>query len=232
MDAPQAPVTPTGHVTPSRSSRSGGRSLRALAADPVYRFAALVIALGVATLCVLFALHGFDSVARNPWQILLFTTLAAASEGVSLKSPRQHDDTRISPSNLIAFSALLMYGSAAGVIAFAGGMFTWGLVNRSQPIKLAFNTAQFVLAASAAGAVLNALSNVPHQGMPIQAGDLPAIGAAGLALVCVNDLSSVIVTGLAMGVPVRVHLRRNLAVIVIVDGILVGFGPVVVVAAP
>jgi len=101
MDAPQAPVTRTGDSTDPAANRPGGRDLRALAADPAYRFATLVIALGVATLGVLFALHGFHSVARNPWQTALFTALAAASEAISLKSPRQHDDTRISPSNQI-----------------------------------------------------------------------------------------------------------------------------------
>jgi hypothetical protein len=170
-------------------------------------------------------------VAHNGWQILAFTALAAASELVSLKSPKQHDDARISPSNLIGFSALLMYGTAAGVIAFGGGVLLWGLITRQQPIKLAFNTAQFVLAAAASAGVLALLSEVPHHGMPIHPADLPAIGAAGLAFFGVNDLSSVIVTGLAMGVPVRVQLRRNLAAILVVDGILVGFAPVAVVAA-
>ena len=224
MDAQRAPV-------PAPTRRSGGRTLRALAADPVYRFAGLVIALGLAAVGALVALHGFDSARGRAWQILVFTSLAAFAEAVSLKSPKQHDDTRISPSNLLAFSALLMYGTAAGVITFGGGVLVWGLVTRQQPIKLAFNTAQFVLSAAAAAGVLSVLSSVPHPGMPIHAGDLPAIGAAGLAFCGVNDLSSVIITGLAMGVPVRVHLRRNLAAILVVDGILVGFAPVAVVAA-
>jgi diguanylate cyclase (GGDEF)-like protein len=230
MDAPKAPVTRTGDPTSAPTGRSGGRDLRALAADPVYRFATLVIALGVATLGVLFALHGFDSVARNRWHILVFTLLAAASEGISLKSPRQHDDTRISPSNLIGFSALLLYGSATGLIVFTCGILLWGVAARLQPIKSAFNTAMFVLSAAAAGAVLNALSDVPHSGMPIHAADLPAIAAAGFVLVCVNDLTTAVVTGLAMGVPVGTQIRRSLPAIAVVDAILVGFAPVVVVA--
>src|SRR5690242_1398300 len=230
MDAPEAPVPRTGDPIPTATRPPGGRNLRALAADPVYRFATFVIALGVATLGVLLVLDRFDPVERHPWQIVLLTLLAAASEAISLKSPRQHDDTRVSPSNLIGFSALLIYGSSAGVIVFAGGLLIWGLVTRGKAIKVAFNTAQFVLAAGAAGAVLNALSDVPHHGMPIHAGDLPAIVAAGLVLVCMNDLSTAIVSAMAMGVPVRAHVRRNLALIVIVDLILIGFTPVVVVA--
>jgi diguanylate cyclase (GGDEF)-like protein len=212
------------------SHHSRVRTLRARAADPVYRFAGLVIALGAATLTAFFAFHGFGAIADRPWPTLIFTALAAASESVSIKSPRQHDDSRISPSNLLAFSALLMYGPAVGIVTFGGGVLIWGIVTRHQPVKVAFNTAQYVLAIAAAGGVLTALSHVPHPGMPIHPGDLPAVGAAGLALLCVNDLGSVVVTGLAMGVPVGVHLRRNLAVILIVDGILVGFAPVAVVA--
>jgi diguanylate cyclase (GGDEF)-like protein len=200
-------------------------------ADPVYRFAGLVIVLGAVALAATFALDGLDSVAKRPWQVLLFTALAAASETVSLKTPRQHDDTRISPSNLLALIALLMYGTAAGVVTFGGGILVWGTLRRQRPIKLAFNTALFVLAVAAAGAVLGALSQVPHPGMPIQAGDLPAVLAAAVTLMCVNDLSTCVVTALAMGLPVPVHLRRNLAVMLIVDGILMGFAPVVVVAA-
>src|SRR3954470_11595151 len=107
MDPQSAPATPTGDLTDAPTRVQRRRNLRALAADPVYRFAAIVIALGVATLGGLLALHGFDSVTPRPWQILVFILLGAACEGTSLKSPRQHDDTRISPSNLVAFSALL-----------------------------------------------------------------------------------------------------------------------------
>jgi diguanylate cyclase (GGDEF)-like protein len=230
MDAQHAPVTRTGDVTEAPTRPSGGRTLRALAGDPVYRFAGFVIASGVATLAAMFAFHDLDFVTDRPLELLLFTGLAAGAEAVSLKPPRQHDDSRISPSNLLAFSALLMYGTAAGVVIFGGGVLLWGIITRQQPVKLAFNTAQFVVAMAAAGGLLTAISGVPHHGMPIHAGDLPAIVAAGLALLCVNDLSSIIVTALAMGVPVGVHLRRSLAVILIVDGILVGFAPVAVVA--
>src|SRR5947207_1564656 len=78
---------------------SGGSTVRAPAADPLCRFAYLVIAPAAAALGLTFALGGFDSLQRWAWQITVFTALTAVAEGMSLKSPKQHDDTRISPSN-------------------------------------------------------------------------------------------------------------------------------------
>jgi diguanylate cyclase (GGDEF)-like protein len=189
-----------------------------------------VIAAGTAALAVLIASGVFEALADAPWRCLLFMALAAGFEAIHLISPRQHDDTRISCSNLFAFSVLLMYGTGPAVFTFAGGVVVWGVLERSSPIKVAFNTAQFLLAMAASAAVLATLSTVPHPGLAIHPGDLPAVAAAGLALLAVNETLALIVTALAMGMPLRVHFRRNLAAILMVDGIMVGFAPVVVVA--
>src|SRR5437764_9688577 len=101
MDPQSAPATPTGDLADAQTRAPRGRNPRALAADPVYRFARVVIALGLVTLGGLFALDGFSSITQRPWQIVVLTLLAAGSEAVSLKSPRQHDDTRVSASNLV-----------------------------------------------------------------------------------------------------------------------------------
>jgi diguanylate cyclase (GGDEF)-like protein len=231
MDAQVVPERPPGDVIDAAPRPRGGRTLRVRAADPVYRFAALVIAAGIAVLGVLIATDAFDPPAEAPWRLLLFTALVFIAEAVHLSSPRQHDDSRISSSNLFAFSTLLMYGTGAGVASFASGVLLWGIVCRQPPIKLAFNAAMYVIAMAAAAGVLAALTSVPHHGMPIHPADLLAIGAAGLTLLVVNESLAIIVTSLAMGVPVRVHLRGRLAMILVVDGILIGFSPIVVIAA-
>ncbi len=226
MEAPCAPDSlPDPHPRPPR-----GRIAAVLPASPAYRFAALVIALGVGVLALLIERGSFAPVAASPWQAVLLMSLAVSAESISLKSPRQHDDTRVSPGSLVALIALLMYGTGACVVTFAGGVLAWGVVSRQPLVKVGFNTSQYALAAAAAGAVLGALSGVPHPGLPIHPGDLPAIAAASLAFLLVNDVSAMIVSGLAMGVPVWVQLRRNLALILLIDGILVGFAPVAVVA--
>jgi diguanylate cyclase (GGDEF)-like protein len=231
MDPQVAPARPPGDVMDGSTRPNGGRTLRARAADPVYRFAALVIAAGIAVLGVLIARNEFDSLADAPWRFLVFTTLVVIAESVHLSSPRQHDDSRISSSNLFAFSTLLMYGTGAGVVSFAGGVLLWGVVCRQPAIKVAFNTAMYLLAMAASAAALSALTSIPHTGTPIHPGDLPAIGLAGLALLLVNELLAITVTALAMGLPVWVHLRGRLAMILVIDGVLVGFSPVVVIAA-
>ena len=231
MDAHDAPGRPPGDGTDAPTRSPGGRTLRALAADPVFRFAWLVIAAGAATLGVLIALNVFDSVTQAPWRFLFFTALAVGAEMIHLKSPRQHDDSRISCSNLFAFSILLMYGTGPAVLSFGGGVLLWGVLSRTAPVKVAFNTAQYVIAMAAAAGMLAALTTVPHPGLPIHPGELPAVGAAGLTLFVLNELLALTVTALAMGVPRGLQMRRNLPSIMVVDGILVGFAPVVVIAA-
>jgi diguanylate cyclase (GGDEF)-like protein len=230
MDARHAPGTSPGDVTDASTRPRRGRSLRACAADPVYRFAWLVIACAAAALGVLIAVHAFDSVDDAPVRMLLFMALAVGGETVHLKSPRQHDDSRISCSNLFAFSVLLMYGPGPGVLTFAGGVLLWGIMHRSPTIKLAFNTSSYLLAMGGSAAVLSALSTVPHPGLAIHEADLPAVAAAGLVLFLLNELLTLTVTALAMGTPLRVHLKRALPTILVVDGILMGFAPVAVVA--
>ncbi|HEY1596497.1 MAG TPA: bifunctional diguanylate cyclase/phosphodiesterase [Thermoleophilaceae bacterium] len=231
MEARHAPGRPPGDGTDAPTRPSGGRTLRARAADPVYRFAWLVIAAGAAALGVLIAVHVFDPMVHLWWPVVLFTALAIGGEMVDLRSPRQHDDSRISCSNLFAFTGMLMYGSGVGIVAFATGVLVWGAVRRVAPLKIAFNVAQYLLAITAGAVVLATLTNVPHAGLAIHPGDLPAVALAALAMLMVNNVCTLIVTALAMGIPLRVHLRRELLTILIVDGILVGFAPIVVVAA-
>jgi diguanylate cyclase (GGDEF)-like protein len=230
MEARHAPGRPPGDGTDAPTRQSGGRTLRARMADPVYRFAGLVIAAGTVAFAVLLAHGVFVSLADNPWRTLALLAVAFVFEAVNLNSPRQHDDSRISCSNLFAFSVLLMYGTAAGIVTFAGGVLLWGLLGRNPLIKIAFNTAQFLLAMAAAAGVLALFSSVPHPGLAIHPSDLPAVAAAGAALLLVNETLTIVVTALAMGMPLRAHFKRNLAAILVVDGILIGFSPVVVVA--
>ncbi|HEX6461357.1 MAG TPA: bifunctional diguanylate cyclase/phosphodiesterase [Thermoleophilaceae bacterium] len=231
MEAPRAPGSLPGDVLDLQARPARGRLAAVIPADPAYRFAALVIALGAALLAVLIVRGIFEPVLDTPSRAALFTTLAVGAEAISLKSPRQHDDARVSPSSLIAITVLLAFGTGASVLTFAAGMLVWGTARRDPAVKTAFNVAQYVLAATAGGVVLGALSGVPHPGLPIHPGDLPAIGAASLVFLLVNDLSVAVVSALAMGVPITVQIRRNTGLILIIDGILVGFAPVAVVAA-
>ena len=230
MEARHAPGRPPGDGTDAPTRPRGGRTVRGLIADPVYRFAGLVIVAGSVALPVLIASGVFGSLADSPLRTLLFIVVGGVTEAVNLNSPRQHDDSRISCSNLLAFSILLIYGAGPAIVTFASGVFLWGLFTRSAPVKTAFNTAQYLLAMAAAAAVLAALSTVPHPGLPIHATDLPAVAAAGVALLLVNELLTLVVTARAMGMPLFVHFKRNLTAILVVDGILIGFAPVVVVA--
>jgi len=214
---------------PSMARAAGRRMLRAV--DPVYPFAWTVVLAGAATTAALAVSGSLNDIASLPWQGFLFVALTIAAEMVQLKSPRQHDDSRVTPSNLFGLSALLLYGPGAGLVAFGGGVLVWGLLTRRPPLKLAFNTGQYAMSIGAAALVLGHFTGIPHAGMPIHPSELPLICLAGLCMFVVNETCTCTVTALAMGVPVRAHLRRELPTILIVDGLLAGFAPVLVVAA-
>jgi diguanylate cyclase (GGDEF)-like protein len=201
------------------------------AIDPVYPFAWTVVAAGAATSAALALSGSLRDLASLPWHGLLFVALTIAAEMVQLKSPRQHDDSRVTPSNLFGLSALLLYGPGAGLLAFGGGVLIWGVVTRKPPLKIAFNTAQYAMSIGAAAVVLQHFTGIPHRGMPIHPSELPVICLAALAMFTVNEVCASTVTALAMGVPLRVRLRRDLPTILIIDGLLAGFAPVLVVAA-
>jgi diguanylate cyclase (GGDEF)-like protein len=207
-----------------------GRTALARVADPVYLFASVVTAAGAAALALLIATGAFNSVPSLPGMFWVFLVLAVGAEAVHLKSPRQHDDTCMSASGLVAFSALLLYGTGAGVVTFVAAILFWDLVKRKAPIKAAFNTAQYLLSIAAAGWVLSSLTGVPHADMPLHAAEMPAIFLAALAMIVVNQGSSGTVTALAMGAPVWSHTRREMATVGLWDVVAFGFSPIVAVA--
>ena len=108
----------------------------------------------------------------------------------------------MSASGLISFSALLLYGTGAGVVTSVTAILIWDVIKRKPAIKLAFNTSQYLLSIAAAGWVLSSLTGVPHHQVPLHPGELPGIFLAALAMIVVNQGSSGTMTALAMGVPV------------------------------
>jgi diguanylate cyclase (GGDEF)-like protein len=183
---------------------AGGRATLARAVDPVYLFASAVIAAGAAG-CALVASGAFEAVRDLPPQFW-------------------------SASGLVSFSALLLYGLGAGVVTSVTAIVVWDLLKRKPPIKLAFNTSQYLLSIAAAGWLLGSLTGVPHHHVPLHPAELPAIFLAALAMIVVNQGSSGTVSALAMGVPVWSHTRREMTTLGLWDAVGFGFAPIVAVA--
>jgi diguanylate cyclase (GGDEF)-like protein len=184
--------------------------------SPVLRFAYAVIAAGVAALGVAAWLGAFAVFAHPPVLLLVLLAVSAALERVTIRVPFQADDTRVSASSLTAFTMLVLYGTGAGIAAFALTLGAYDvLVRRAEPVKIAFNVAQCTLAVSAAGVILDL------------AGTGPAAWAlAAGAQLAINNGSTARVSALAMGVPFSDQLRAAVPGIVS-DATLLAYTPIV-----
>ena len=216
-----------------RRRRAPRRSLRAQAADPVYRYAYAVIAAGAAAVA-LAGVHGAFALLEHPTPgFVAIVAMAFAADLVALRLPGQVDDMRFSASNLAAYTALLIFGTGAAVVAFSGvGAVNDGFVRRLQPIKTAFNAAQYAISMLVSGWVLHLDGGVlPAGGVrTIAVSHMAALVASGLALLVTNNALSMRVSALAMGVRFRDVARAGLPA-VLVDGALVAFTPIVVIVA-
>src|SRR5207247_5228441 len=65
----------------------------------------------------------------------------------------------------------------------------------------------------------------------INATDLPALLAAGVTFFVINSTLTAVAVGLTQGIPVREHIRHNIAFNAAVAGVLLSMAPVVVVLA-
>ena len=188
--------------------------------DPVLRFASAVIVAGAVALGVAAASGAFAPLAHPPVLLVVFLLLSAASESLMIRVPGQDDELRISASSLMSFSTLVLYGTGAGIAAFALTLaLIDAFVRRPAPVKVAFNVAQCTLAIGAAGLVLDLVGHGP----------LGWSAAAATQLV-VNNLCTSRVTSLALGVPFVAQLRSSAAAVV-ADGLLLAYSPIVCLVA-
>jgi len=78
--------------------------------EPVYRFAAVVIAVGGALLAYLAAAGHFASLSDPPAALLVLAGLTVLAENLRLSLPLQHDDVSFSPAQLFGFALLAEEG--------------------------------------------------------------------------------------------------------------------------
>ena len=114
--------------------------------DPVYRFVYAVVAAAVAG-TALAAARGDFAVFGHPRPALFAVIVATViAESVAIRLPGHVDDMRFGGGTLTAYSALIMFGTGAAVVAFCVAVvFHNAIMERLAPVKTAFNTAQFGL---------------------------------------------------------------------------------------
>jgi diguanylate cyclase (GGDEF)-like protein len=162
---------------------------------------------------------------RDFW---LFTLFLVASEFFPIQIPRR--DGEITTSTTFGFALLIAFGTPAI------GVMTCALIDvyrRREPLKAAFNVAQFTLAYAAAGGTLALLSNAPHTS-PLPAflpGDMPALVAAGAIFFLVNNTLVGTASALAERADVLHDLREDLGFQAATAAVLLGLAPIVVLSA-
>ena len=199
--------------------------------DPAYRFAIPVALAGSVLIGWMVATGAFAGVTGMSGGAIALGLVIIVSEFVSLKLPRQRNDTSFSASTLFVVAMLVLHGPAFALVWFAAGSALHDAARRLPPIKVAFNAAQYALSLAAAGWVLDLLTDLPAPAgaAPLTASDLPAIGVAAITLFFVNHLLSATVSALASGAALRTRLSRDDGALLLLEVLMLGFVPVVVV---
>src|SRR5205807_5140943 len=85
------------------------------------------------------------------WMLAFFTLVG---DLLPIPVPRRRGLAKVTISTAFAFAILLRFGAGPATLIYAGSSVIADLRERTAPIKLPFNAAQYVLAMAAAAAVL------------------------------------------------------------------------------
>jgi diguanylate cyclase (GGDEF)-like protein len=186
-----------------------------------------VIASGLALLVLLFALRGQSLVSRGGVGMWVLLGAVLVGELVPIKLGPGRGE--VAPSTTFTFALLLSSGVAAAAIAAALASCVADSIDGKRPSRAAFNVAQYVIAAAAAGAVLLATGVLPHDHRfgPV---DVAPIAAAGVVFFLVNTWLVAGAIALTSGTRLRDQVSSELIRQSATEGILLGLAPLAVLA--
>ncbi len=186
-----------------------------------------VITTGIGLLVVFAVLEGSHLVRHGSVGLWVLAAAVIVGELVPIKLGTGEGE--VAPSTTFTFALLLSGGVAAAVMAVAASSGLADAIDRKRPSRSAFNIAQYVLAISAAGAVLVAANVLPHH-EEFRAGDVPAILAAALTFFLVNTGLVAGAIALTTGSRLRDQISGDLIRQSATEGILLGLAPLAVLA--
>src|SRR5579884_1960009 len=196
--------------------------------DPAHRFAFVVIVLAAAFAAVIAHSGGFHLLAHPPAAYLVYVALVVAGELFVLRFPSRNDDLLLSASSMFAYAAAIRYGPGPAMVALSSAAVVKGFTDRRPPMKTAFNAAQHALTVGLAGLVYQHLGG--STGL-VTTGEIPGAVAGALAYLGVNYVLTGTVVALATGAGIFRHLIEGLGVWLPVEGVMLGFSPVVPIVA-
>ena len=186
-----------------------------------------VITAGLGLLAIFLALHGDGLVRHGSVGMWFLFAAVVVGELVPIKLGPGRGE--VAPSTTFTFALLLSSGVAAAGIATALASGVADALDGKRPSRSAFNVAQYVLAASAAGGVLLAAGVLPHD-HPFRPADVPPILAAGLVFFLVNTWLVAGAIALTSGTRLRDQMSSELIRQSATEGILLGLAPLAVLA--
>ena len=157
------------------------------------------------------------------WVLALFVL---AGEFLPIPVPRRHGLDKVAVSTAFAFAALLCAGVIAACVVYAASSAIADLSVRTAPIKIAFNSAQYVLSLAGAGVVLMVAGAAPP--VALGTGVVPAMLLAAVACFAINHVLAGAGAALLAGLPVAPYLVDDLAFHALTAGCLLALTPGVV----
>jgi diguanylate cyclase (GGDEF)-like protein len=196
----------------------------------VHAYCGTVSAVGLAVL-VFLAVSEADQIRRSQsWMFWIFALFVAFGELYPLTIPRGDAEGAITTSTTFAFAILLAFGTAPAVLVLALASALADIVGRRAWWKALFNVAQYTLALSASGVVLDACLH-PGELPRFTTRTLLVILAAGGVFFLLNVAVTAVAVALVQQLPLLAFLREDVLFHAFTTGALVAISPIVVVSA-
>ena len=196
------------------------------------RFATGVAVVGFALLFFIAASGRVGNLRASAGQFWILVAFVVLGELLPIKLPRRDEDEEISTGTTFAFALLISAGTAAAVLALALAQLCAYFFRGKTFLRSVFSVGQHTIALAAAGFLLEAMGNVPHDVPPFFATrDLPFILAGAAIYFLVYSGLSATYVALQQGVGLVEHLRKDLAFRASIVGASLALAPIVVVAA-
>jgi diguanylate cyclase (GGDEF)-like protein len=195
----------------------------------VHGYCGAVSAVGLALLAFLVISEGAHIGQHLSWAFWIFAAFVAFGELYPLRIPRGDAEGAITTSTTFAFAILLAFGTAPAVLVLALASATADSIDRRVWWKILFNIAQYTLALSAAGLVLNLRQS---EGLPhFNVQTLLTVLAAGAVFFMLNVAITAVAVALIQHMPLLAFLRQDVLFHAFTTGALVAISPIVVVSA-
>ena len=197
----------------------------------IHGYCGIVSAVGLGVLVFLLLSEEQRIRQSQSWVFWIFALFVVFGELYPITIPRGDAEGAITTSTTFAFAVLLAFGTAPAVLVLALASAVADLVGGRVWWKVVFNVAQYTLALSASGVVLDTVQRQPGQLPQFTLQALLVIMAAGAVFFILNVAVTAVAVALMQHLPLLAFLREDVLFHAFTTGALVAISPIVVVSA-